>query len=301
MSGSTGSNPVGGEGELVTTADASRAASGVDLRAHDCNAILRKVERAFGVTLNQTKQVHKRRSIGAPTDRGTWVRIEVRHPDKVSSQGFNGTELAGSLTGIAKPAWYASVEWQDDTTGLLWRADETELVIAAPIKPGGILTKDPQLPKSWWSTLNTSLDALAHADTIRAATLHTEPLTQARVSNEIQAVFGENIDTTVEGWAPAHADFTWANLTGPECWILDWEDWGLAPRGLDAAMLWAASLAVPDLAEQVYQARKSDLDSRDGQLMQLFFAAIIIGAPTDYSGPLLDPARAAAERILSST
>lgn len=45
----------------------------------------------------------------------------------------------------------------------MWRADETDLVTAAPIKPGGILATDPRLPAAWWSTLESSLDALAAA------------------------------------------------------------------------------------------------------------------------------------------
>jgi hypothetical protein len=172
------------------------------------------------------------------------------------------------LTGIAKPAWHASVAWAEPETGMMWRADETDLVTAAPIKPGGILTADPQLSAAWWVTLDASLDALAAADTTRVATLHTAPITQARVDEEIRAVFGPDLDTTIEQWVPAHADFAWANLTAPDCWILDWEDWGLAPRGLDSAMLWAASLAVPGLAEQVHEVRRADLDGRDGQLMR---------------------------------
>ena len=54
-------------------------------------------------------------------------------------------------------------------------------------------------------------------------------------------------------WVPAHADLNWADLTRLECWILDWEDHGLAPRGLDAATLWVSSLTVPPIAERVYR------------------------------------------------
>ena len=262
--------------------------------------MLCRVEKALDVRLDRAGEVRKRRSVGAATDRGTWVRIEMRRVEKMTGQGFNGSEAAALLTGIAKPAWHASVAWSELEIGLMWRADETELVTAAPIKPGGILTTDLRLPQAWWSTLDASLDALAAAETTRVATLHTAPITQARVDEEIGAVFGPDIDTTIERWVPAHADFAWANLTGPECWILDWEDWGLAPRGLDAAMLWAASLAVPGLAEQVYRVRRADLVSRDGQLMRLFFAAGIVGAPAGYSGPLRDPARAAVERLLTA-
>ncbi|MBN9748634.1 hypothetical protein DMP23_47495 [Amycolatopsis sp. A1MSW2902] len=283
--------------EVAGTRRAGAAAP--DLRAHPREDVLLRIEQALGVRLDREGEVRKRRSVGAATDRGTWVRIETRRPEKMAGQGFNGPEAAGLLTGIAKPAWHASVAWAEPEAGLMWRADETELVTAAPIKPGGILAVDPRLPAAWWARLNASLDALAAADTTRVATLHTAPVTQARVAGEIAAVFGPGIDTAIGSWAPAHADFTWANLPGPECWILDWEDWGLAPRGLDAAMLWSASLAVPGLAEQVRDLRRADLDSRDGQLMMLWFAAGIVGAPAGYSGPLLDPARAAAERLLS--
>lgn len=275
-------------------------AAALDLRAHPRDDVLDRVEQALHVRLNRTSEVRKRRSIGLATDRDTWVRIEMRRAEKMAGQGFNGPEAAGVLTGIAKPAWRASVAWAEPETGLMWRADETDLVTAAPIKPGGILTADPQLPGIWWDTLNASLDALAGAETTRVATLHTVPITQTRVDDEIRAVFGADVDTTIEQWMPAHADFAWANLTSPQCWILDWEDWGLAPRGLDAAMLWAASLAVTGLAEQVYELRRADLDSHDGQVMMLFFAAGIVGAPVGYSGPLLDPARSAAERLLTA-
>ncbi|WIX76035.1 hypothetical protein QRX50_31755 [Amycolatopsis carbonis] len=283
--------------EVVGTRPAVAAA--VDLRTHSRDDVLQRVEHALDVRLNHASEVRKRRSIGAATDRGTWVRIEARRLDKMAGQDFNGPEAAGLVTGIAKPMWHAAITWAEPQNGLMWRADETELVTAAPIKPGGILTVDPQLQDAWWATLDASLNALAAAETTRVATLHTEPISQTRVDEEIHAVFGPGIDTTIAQWTPAHADFSWANLTGPACWILDWEDWGLAPRGLDAAMLWAASLAVPGLAEQVRDLRKADLDSRDGQLMMLFFAAGIVGAPSDYAGPLLEPARAIADKLLT--
>jgi hypothetical protein len=72
----------------------------------------------------------------------------------------------------------------------------------------------------------------------------------------------------------------------------------LAPRGLDAAMLWAASLAGPGLAEHLYRLGQVDLDSRDGQLIQLFFAAGIVGAPVDDVKPLLNAAHTAVKQLL---
>ncbi len=280
--------------------DAGSNSDEFDLRKNRPAEAMARAERALGVQFDSAGEVAKRRTIGAATDRGTWVRVEVRRLEKLGGQGFNGAEAAATLTGVAKPAWFASVAWHDRDCGVMWRADETELISAAPIKAGGVLTVDPQLSASWWATLSTSLDALAAADTTRVATLHTMPITQARVTAEIEDAFGDHVDTSIAEWAPAHADLAWANLTGPECWILDWEDWGMGPRGLDAAMLWSYSLAVPGLAERVYAARSAELDSRDGQLMMLFFAAGILSAGSDYSGPLYEPARGAAETLLTA-
>jgi hypothetical protein len=88
----------------------------------------------------------------------------------------------------------------------------------------------------------------------------------------------------------------WANLTGPTLWILDWEDFGSAPRGLDAATLWAGSLAVPEVADKVLESRRRDLDSRTGQIMMLFKCAELLSW-ADEREPLYAPTRREAERL----
>jgi hypothetical protein len=56
----------------------------------------------------------------------------------------------------------------------------------------------------------------------------------------------------------------WAHVTSGACvllaWegLLDWEGWGqgaTGPAGLDAAMLHAYSLLVPEIAHRVFEAR----------------------------------------------
>jgi hypothetical protein len=54
----------------------------------------------------------------------------------------------------------------------------------------------------------------------------------------------------VSCWTTAHADVHWANLTEP-LRLLDWEGWGQAPEGFDAATLYAYSLLQPDTAARV--------------------------------------------------
>lgn len=69
--------------------------------------------------------VRKRRSLGASTDRDTWVRIARRGLDRIGVQGGDGTASAEALLRITKPAWLAGVAWRDETEAVMWRADET--------------------------------------------------------------------------------------------------------------------------------------------------------------------------------
>lgn len=98
-------------------------------------------------------------------------------------------------------------------------------------------------------------------------------------------------DTTVEEWRPAHADLTWANVTSPEFYRIDWEDRGIVPRGLDAATLRDHSLAVPAIVERVWSERRPDLESRPGRLMALFLFAKVTGPHARHKDPRLEPAR----------
>lgn len=268
-----------------TDVSAQPASQRYDLRRTDVGDALERVETALRVRLDHERAVRKRRSIGAASDRGTWIRIELRGPEKLDSQGW-GIEAAHMLDGIAKPAWHAGLSWFDTARQVMWRADETDLVTDAPIKPGGLLTVNPQLSPQWWSTFDQSLDALAAHRTVRQASVDTEPMTQHRVSSTIEKAFPGLIDTTITEWTTAHADLGWANLTAPNCYFLDWEDWGACPRGTDAAKLWTSSLALPELAGQVHHHRHTDLESRTGRLMALFYCSQIIAAAPDYTSPL---------------
>ncbi len=241
--------------------------------------------------------VRKRRSVGARTSRDTWVRIERRSLDKIPDQGWNGTESAARLEGIAQPKWHGCVVWRDTDEPAMWRADETELLPGNPVG-SAILSEAPELPDGWWEALNASLDALATQHTGRTATPDTVTITQALVTESIRGVFSSGFDTTVGRWVPAHADLNWANMTAPAFSLFDWEDWGSAPLGLDSASLWASSLAVPALADRVWHERRSDFESRDGKLMTLFACSKILGPYAHPEDPRLEPARRIAARTI---
>lgn len=268
-----------------------------DLRKRSTDAVVHRVQCQLDTGFDLTTEVRKRRSIGFRTERDTWVRIEIRDLSRLDGRGW-GIEDAAVLTGVALPAWHQGFSWIDHELGVMWRADETELVTDSSIKPGGILTRMPELSEAWWAVLNSSLDALAKHSTTRIATSAGSRITQERISTAIHQVFPD-IDTTITEWTAAHADLAWANLTAPNCYLLDWEDWGLAPRGYDASTLRGESLVVPVLAERVYQERRTDLDSRSGRLAQLYYCAKVI-AVGERSGALLAPTTELANQLVRS-
>ncbi|MEU6506599.1 hypothetical protein [Streptomyces sp. NPDC046942] len=274
-----------------------RVSGSVDLRVVPVDRVLDRVERSLQTCLDRGTVVRKRRTVGARTARDTWVRIERRAVEKIGVQGWNGAECAARLTGVVQPVWRGCVVWQDPGDPAMWRADETELLPGAPVG-NAVLGEDPKLPDAWWQALNGSLDALAAQDTVRIATPDTVTITQDLVTEAIRSSFPGDFDTTIERWVPAHADLNWANMTAPTFSLFDWEDWGKAPLGLDSASLWASSLAVPALADQVRQERRTDLGSRDGKLMTLFVCSKILGPHGHPEDPRLGPARKMAEQVI---
>ncbi|NNJ03500.1 hypothetical protein HHX38_05035 [Streptomyces sp. PKU-MA01144] len=268
----------------------------VDLRVQPVDEVLDRVERSLQVRLLPDTVVRKRRSVGARTVRDTWVRIERRLLDKIPDQGWNGSESAARLDGIAQPEWHGCVVWRDTDEPVMWRADETELLPGTPVG-SAILSGAPELPDDWWEALNASLDALAAQDTGQVATPDTVTITQALVTESIRGVFSGDFDTTVERWVPAHGDLNWANMTTPTVSLFDWEDWGSTPPGLDSSSLWASSLAVPALADRVRHERRSDFESRDGTSMTLFACSKTLGPYAHPENPRLEPARRMAEQV----
>ncbi|MGF6889523.1 hypothetical protein ABIA39_008988 [Nocardia sp. GAS34] len=273
-----------------------------DLRKLPIEQLVTDMQARLGTGFDESTMIRKRRTIGVRSDRGTWVRIEARPLDKAASQGQinNGIEASTLLDGIAKPRWYQGVSWVDESAGVLWRADECALITGPAATPIGYPITEPDLSPDWWHTLNTSLDSLARQHVTRIATPDTEPITQALVTETIERAFPDHIDTTItdQRWVPAHADLNWSNLTASDCWILDWEDLGLAPPGLDAATLWVASLMVPALADKVLRARRADLNTRSGKIMALFCCAKDLNDPQFDSAPAFEPTtRHAAELV----
>ena len=93
--------------------------------------------------------------------------------------------------------------------------------------------------------------------------------TQEKITGRLLSFFGSAVDSIVTRWTTAHGDLNWTNLTAPSVGILDWESFGTAPAGYDAATLYCLSLLAPDTAKKVHDAFPDILDSPDGIRSQL--------------------------------
>ncbi|MBA2324234.1 MAG: hypothetical protein H0V92_09575 [Pseudonocardiales bacterium] len=152
------------------------------------------------------------------------------------------------------------------------KADEQVADLVATVRARRHPAVAPELPDSWWQAMVRSLDALVVSRPTRVATVDSTPITQERISAAVFGVFGD-VDTEVVVWGGVHADLNWANVTAPELSILDWEDYGRGPVGLDHASLWSASLAVASLSARVEAEFADILSTPTGRVCRLFYLA----------------------------
>lgn len=198
-----------------------------------------------------------------------WIRTVGEDPQWITDGGFwTGNLDANAITGIPKPTVLA---WTEDRTSERWFRTEVMTLVTAPLASSDPApARAPAVDEEWLAQLRTALDTLATIPTHRIA------YTQDAVARRLHEHFGDQVDVTVEHWVTAHNDLHWANLTAPTLTILDWEGWGTAPAGYDAATLYCHSLLIPETARQVHEQFADLLDTPDGRRTQLFAAARIL-------------------------
>ncbi|MFD4956270.1 hypothetical protein [Streptomyces sp. NPDC058451] len=184
------------------------------------------------------------RTLGAPARTATgapvWLRLVSAPEGKALGKLWDGALDAqhafGDLDGH-RPALLAIHDAVD--AGTAYRA-ELSVRVDQPV-----LSDDPilQLSHSWWADLARTLAKVSAIDTDRVA------VRQQYMDQAIPEFLGIPAPT-VTCWTTAHADVHWANLTKP-LRLLDWEGWGRAPQGFDAATLYAYTLLQPDTATRV--------------------------------------------------
>ncbi|PPK70180.1 hypothetical protein V5P93_000942 [Actinokineospora auranticolor] len=161
------------------------------------------------------------------------VRVVVGSAQEVFL--WSGLADAGAVA-VPKPLVLDACEW---TEGLTFRA---ELVS----RPGGDPVADAlALPDSWWRALGSVLSVVASHPTDRVM------ISQAEIDRAVKYAYGHGARVEVEAWETANGNVRWPHLRQPTPALLDWDHWGQAPAGYDAATLWCDSLAEPELAAVV--------------------------------------------------
>ncbi|HVK22015.1 MAG TPA: aminoglycoside phosphotransferase [Actinokineospora sp.] len=247
----------------------------------------------FGATVTGTPSFGWRlRTIGAPVDcryGACWLRVASEEPQWAQGHAWTGNLDGNAITAVHKPRVLDVFEWPEGD----WRNQRAELMTlmpGEPCSPTDVLRRLPDVSAGWWSALRQSVDIVATIPTERTYA------DQTRVTDRIHARFGDTVEATVTQWATAHSDLHWSNLMRPRFGILDWELWGIAPAGTDAATLLCYSLLVPSIAEQVHELFSDALDTPTGRIAQLTVVARLLnridgGDYPDLAEPLQQHAR----------
>ncbi|MFC8388388.1 phosphotransferase [Streptomyces sp. NPDC057238] len=166
---------------------------------------------------------------------------------------------------MPRPRLHLVRQWTEG--GNAYKAELYDQAVGETVSPTPALaTAVPLLTAAWWNNLRTVLACLPAVSTDRTA------VRQAyldRAMPKYLAFLDGPVPTTPPAWSTAHGDLHWANLVGPELGILDWEGWGTAPTGYDAALLHAYSLGMPETAERVRHELFAILDSEEGRFAEL--------------------------------
>lgn len=197
-----------------------------------------------------------------------WLRVQYRKKEYKLDKLWYGEIDSANFSQIKKPILINYLEWHTDT--LTCRLDILEYIPFAVCSSTPHLQNDIQLSATWLKDLKSSLENLQEIQTERIA------VRQDLISRRIQERFGDRFSPSISEWVTIHGDIHWANLTKPECWILDWESWGLGPKGFDAAFLYCFSLLKPVFAEKIYETFRDDLDTKDGIISQIFACAELL-------------------------
>jgi hypothetical protein len=223
-----------------------------------------------------------------------WLRVVYADPEWGEGDYLDQNVAANAIRDVPKPTVKRWREWEDN--GRRMRGEVSTFVADATLSTGMTPTRQVELSDRWLSDLGHALHALAR---------HPVPssgLDATHVNDGIRAFFGVDLDIASVPWTTAHCDLHWGNLTAPALTILDWETWGSAPAGYDAATLICTSLAHPDLARTICRALAEFLDSPAGQIATLAAAIRVLrfadgGELTELAAPVRQLALKAIEQL----
>jgi hypothetical protein len=231
------------------------------------------------------------------SDGPAWLRLACARYGEANATFWDGSIAAETAIpkSVPRPRLRDSHDWNDEPWQ--YRAELYNRVAARPAATTAAIVTPPDLPPSWWAALRTVLDDIATVPTRRRT------IDQPYLDHAMPRFLGTPIDTSASSWTTAHGDFHFANLTSPTLHVLDWEGWGLAPTGYDAAMLHTHSLLAPAVASRIRSELTHVLDTPAGRFAELVVITELLHSTTrgdnlDLTEPLRNRAAHLLERAI---
>lgn len=216
------------------------------------------------------------RTLGRPVTTANgpaWLRLMASRTDQIVDTYWTGNvdaqlQLPSSIPRPQLRAWH---DWTDH--GWAYRAELHDSARGQPLADTAVLASTPHPPTAWWTDLRAALDIIAAVPTQRIS-VRPEFLTWA-----MPHYLGLPIKPPpIDEWTTAHGGPHYANLCSPDLTILDWEGWGRAPAGYDAATLHGRSLTSPVAAARIRTELAAILETPAGRLAELAVIAELLHA-----------------------
>lgn len=227
---------------------------------------------------------------GAPA----WLRLASVLKGQIVPTFWEGAVQAQKAipAAVPRPRLRDSRNWSHETWE--YRAELYDRLAGRSISQTAALTTAADLPPRWWAALRSALADVAAVPTDRRT------IEQQYLDWAMPKFLGRPLDTETRSWVTAHGDLHWANLYAPGLQIIDWEGWGLAPAGYDAATLHTYSLLVPAAAARVRAELADPLYTPQGRFAELVAITELLHsvAGGDNTG-LAEPLRQQAARLLN--
>ncbi|MFI1018150.1 hypothetical protein [Streptomyces sp. NPDC020965] len=217
-----------------------------------------------------------------PLHGACWLRLHLAPDGTEGGKLWEGTEQAAHLfTAVRKPALHAIRDTA--TAEYAYRAELTQYIHEPALSPEPVLRAEVDLHDSWFTAIRADLETIAATPTERTS------VRQQWIDRAVPTFTGRPAPQITD-WTCAHGDFHLANITTSAV-ILDWEGFGMAPRGWDAALLYAYTLLAPATAARIHAAFTDILNTEAGQTAQLIVAADLLqstsrGDHPELTGPL---------------
>ncbi|ARE79437.1 hypothetical protein B6R96_36030 (plasmid) [Streptomyces sp. Sge12] len=215
-----------------------------------------------------------------------WLRVICAETGTEGGTLWDGPSSSRALpASVPRPGLFRIRDWI--TEGYAYRAELYALAPDPIVASRPVLDEDPGLPEAWWKEMSAALDALAGVP----PPTDREAVREEYLRRVIPAFTGHQVEAAIT-WSTAHGDLHYGNVTrGPH--ILDWEGWGRAPYGYDAATLYLYALLIPEVAAHIRTELAPILDRPEARTGLLTVAAQILQAQdrTDFYAELADPVR----------